>query len=471
MGTDPSIKLSDLNSAQLDVFINAIEAQEGNFTGTEIWVKAANIALSDSSKPLGNHNIIVKQNGITRTLQSDHAGLLPSIPLFGELIEVFVQETQLRLKKIGTLDSSLSKAYLFVRDMFVAEAHAAKHFLKNKAKISESSPFLYHVQPRDTLSQIAKKFHTTVRRIKSDNELRDDVIIAGQALRVSRNAKKDVPTSQHESKSAAKNHKSKSPAAPDKTTLPTSGVSEAPVGAETKQKAKKISPAISESPRHDADRSTTASVVVERSQDGEGAPLALITDTQRQNPWIAIAIAEAERWKGADESEITKTMNYHGLIDDKNWFKSLAGSKNAWCAAFVNWVMSQDNRAVVADRGDRHRARGFTSDSNFVRIDGPIFGAIGVLKDKSHVFFIYGVDEHSAQNLVVLGGNQGGHGDFGGTIDFSTFKKDNILFYVPLSYLPLAKQQLQKGVQLEKTSAAKLNKEHQIKDPKGNGTR
>lgn len=50
---------------------------------------------------------------------------------------------------------------------------------------------------------------------------------------------------------------------------------------------------------------------------------------------MSIAIKEAERWGGADESVITKAMDYHDLVDDRNWIKSLNGSANAWCAAFV----------------------------------------------------------------------------------------------------------------------------------------
>jgi hypothetical protein len=88
-----------------------------------------------------------------------------------------------------------------------------------------------------------------------------------------------------------------------------------------------------------------------------------------------------------------------------------------------------------------------------------------------HVMFVYGHDSKKMK-LVVLGGNQGGHGTFGGTIDFTDFATSAMHgFYVPLTYLPFAQQEIRKGVQLPEASAEELNKLHHIKDPKGHGTR
>ncbi|MDX2472265.1 MAG: LysM peptidoglycan-binding domain-containing M23 family metallopeptidase [Candidatus Krumholzibacteria bacterium] len=47
-----------------------------------------------------------------------------------------------------------------------------------------SSPATYHVHKGDNLSVIAQRFGTTVKTLKSDNNLRNDVIHIGQALRV-----------------------------------------------------------------------------------------------------------------------------------------------------------------------------------------------------------------------------------------------------------------------------------------------
>lgn len=83
--------------------------------------------------------------------------------------------------------------------------------------------------------------------------------------------------------------------------------------------------------------------------------------------------------------------------------------------------------------------------------------------------FVCGVNP---KNIVVLGGNQGGGGSFGGTIDFAEFKPSEIHgYYVPKTYLPFAQQEIAKGASLPEASAADLNKAHHIKDPKGHGTR
>lgn len=80
--------------------------------------------------------------------------------------------------------------------------------------------------------------------------------------------------------------------------------------------------------------------------------------------------------------------------------------------------------------------------------------------------FVYGVNPKT-KNIVVLGGNQGGGGSFGGTIDFAEFKPSEIHgYYVPKTYLPFAQREIAKGASLPEASAIDLNKAHHIKDPK-----
>ncbi|TGP44928.1 hypothetical protein EN871_10150 [bacterium M00.F.Ca.ET.228.01.1.1] len=136
-----------------------------------------------------------------------------------------------------------------------------------------------------------------------------------------------------------------------------------------------------------------------------------------------------------------------------------------------NGVMNQDKRNMVSKRDDRHRAPKFVGDPNSPEIKEPVYGCIAVLANLSHVMFVYGYDS-KRKKLVVLGGNQGGHGTFGGTIDFTDFPESAMRgFYVPLTYLPFAQEEIKKGAQLPEANAEELNKLHHIKGPKGHGTR
>lgn len=57
--------------------------------------------------------------------------------------------------------------------------------------------------------------------------------------------------------------------------------------------------------------------------------------------------------------------------------------------------------------------------------------------------FVCGVNP---KNIVVLGGNQGGGGAFGGTIDFAEFEPSEIHgYYVSETHLPFAQQEIAKG--------------------------
>lgn len=493
-GLSADTKLGSLTDAQLEQVMDSIERFEGYYgnkaSQSEKWVKATNIALSDGARPIANQPVIIRQNGKDSKVTSGPTGALPAIPHAGGTIDVLMADTRDGWNKVTSIGlQDASKTFLLVRNLFVAKTSTAPHVPRGNVTPATRAPFAYRIEPHDTLSKIATRFKTTVAKLKEDNKLHSDLIIVGKKLMIYGGGagSSHHTASQHRASSAAASAPAASaatptsapvskpattPAAPSAAAVSAPAAASAPAPQKAPQAAPPAPSTASSAPQAAPHAAAQAGAVTQtRSQEGVGRPLALVPPDQRRAPWMSIAIAEGERWGGADESVITKTMNYHALVDKHNWFNDLNGSSHAWCAAFVNWVMMKDGRDMVTKGDDRHRARGFVGDPKFPQIKKPVFGCIAVLGNLGHVMFVYGHDS-KANQLVVLGGNQGGHGNFGGTIDFSDFRESAMHgFYVPATYLPYAQAELAKGVQLPEANAADLNKLHHIKDPKGHGTR
>lgn len=147
-------------------------------------------------------------------------------------------------------------------------------------------------------------------------------------------------------------------------------------------------------------------------------------------PWMNYAINEAKRFKGENEKEITKTINYFKEIGINNHI-TMAGNSHPWCAAFANWCLKQAGYPIANPRNlgvldRRSAADGFrqvlkkkgkvlVQNPLFVQIPAPVYGAIAVIVRPSaslkkddrpgkHVGFVY--SRASETHICVLGGNQ-----------------------------------------------------------------
>jgi len=507
-GVAADTQLGTLSDAQLEQVMDSIETLEGYHgnagTRSERWVKAARVSLSDGARPIPNQPVIVRQNGKESKLTTNATGALPAIPHTGGTIEVLMANARDEWQKVTSIGlPDGSKSFLLVRDLFVAHGATAPHVPRGEVTAAKRAPFEYRIEPHDTLSKIATRFKTSVGKLKEDNKLHSDLIIVGKTLMIyGGTSGASAPHAARASGGRAHGASTKTggatvpppvpaanstgaaihtgapvsaaeakPAAARSTSADVAPAVLAPSTAASSSPAAAAAPGAAPSSAHASGAGAGAPTIQTRTQEGQGRPADLLPPDQPRATWMSIAIKEAERWGGADESVITKTMNYHDLVDKKNWMKSLNGSTNAWCAAFVNWVIKQDGREMVSKRDDRHRARKFVGDPNFPEIKEPVYGCIAVLANMGHVMFVYGYDS-KRKKLVVLGGNQGGHGTFGGTIDFTDFPKSAMHgFYVPVTYLPFAQEEIKKGAQLPEANAEELNKLHHIKDPKGHGTR
>ncbi|SHL45542.1 TIGR02594 family protein [Flavobacterium saccharophilum] len=129
------------------------------------------------------------------------------------------------------------------------------------------------------------------------------------------------------------------------------------------------------------------------------------TDFERA-PWMKLAwIEEAKKLKetGSNE-EIQKFFN--NTPYEKSMKKKTENEKDIpWCAAFVNWVMTNYGYTGL-NRFDTVRALKWATWPEGKDLKKPIYGAIAVKTRKGggHVGFVVG---KKGSKIVILGGNQG----------------------------------------------------------------
>jgi LysM repeat protein len=115
-----------------------------------------------------------------------------SVKLTGKsTIQPTIQPTatyQMHVVKKGESLYSIAKVYGISVDLLVKENHIQSNtYLKigDQLLISTQSKVVdYLVQPGDTLTRIAKKFHTTIQAIVQENSLKSNSIQVGQALKI-----------------------------------------------------------------------------------------------------------------------------------------------------------------------------------------------------------------------------------------------------------------------------------------------
>ncbi len=421
-GFSTDTKLCDLDDAQLDKVLDAMEIKEGfnnqKSTRKEKLLATTGVVISDGAIPKPNFPAQVKIGDKTYEQKTDARGQLPRVAhtKLGEKVEVH----------LPTMDGSWKKELDFVMDG-VSAAHVLFNDLTNfrsptapkkaPAKPAEvkRQPIRYIVQKDDTLGKLATRFQTTVIEIKRSNPAIKDnnMIYAGQELGiygVSPPLKPAPP-----------------PPAPPKA--PTKGQQKA---------AAAMPPALA-----------AGAAGVARTNEGKGAPIAVVPADQKQAPWMLKAIEEAQTWAGKDEKVITKTENFHKDIGQAG---TLANTP--WCASFVNFCLKSSNTPYEASASSQFAV----SSKKFIKIDKPVYGALMVMRNyvvetgkfagTGHVTFVYG--KTAGGGIAGLGGNQKdsikiSQYTTGG--DSALFKLKKVAmaqrfhgFYIPATYAEYAKQ-------------------------------
>lgn len=459
--------VGELSDTDLSKLVDALERKEGYHkdahTRKERWVEATSISASNGSAPIAGLELQVQRGDKTETIKSNAQGQFPPIAHSGKSpVVVKAPKADGTWDKILELsESTASRFYQLVVDWFSTSATMQSDQAPSQAK-QKRTPIQYRVQPGDSLSKIAKNFHTEVADLKRHNKLKNDTIYPEQVLWVYGAGAIDTGP------------KMPKPVVPKVAKPPAASAAKAPAPA--------AKPAAKPTKVPAAD---TAPVV--RGQEGAGKPLAVFTAEPGRAPWMAYAIAEAKKQAGrTEDGKMIKTdaktgvkakvdnpagaisTNYHAEI--KSGLKSLEGSNNAWCAAFVTWCLQQagypTDKGLIATRASRfaflNEKSAAGSNPLFHLIDEPVYGAIMLMKSKSHhVAFVYGRD---GDEVIYLGGNQGDSISF---LKFNPRIYKKHWFLVPTAYQEFAKKE--KTGDLKEYKTINLNREFGTKA--GEGTR
>ena len=123
--------------------------------------------------------------------------------------------------------------------------------------------------------------------------------------------------------------------------------------------------------------------------------------TGGEPPWYTMASGEI----GKREIDSTNT----GPDIDRYIRLAQCGSPGQpWCAIFANAMFASCNPPIAGTRSPASRS--FSTNSNFVKLDGPALGAVAVFwrgspsSEQGHVGFYRG---ETAESIYVLGGNEG----------------------------------------------------------------
>lgn len=400
--------VKDLNSDELDKVMNAIKKMEGYYNNKETQkekiIPTTNITITDGNKPIVDEKIKVIIDQCTYEWSTNQYGMLPSIAHLSERNEIKIVGTGPDGSEdviYSTTAGTISQNVLIIKDFQIFTAKTKEH--KPEDKITE----VYIVKKGDTLNKIARRLHTTVKRLADLNAISDiNLISVGQEIKVPGGTSKPQVAQQQLSQKSQQQ-------------VPT-GTSD------------------------------------------NGYPQANVGNRTTLAPWMKVAEEQARLWAGKDEYEITHTINYHQKVGVS--LPSIAGDSNPWCASFVNYCLIKSN-PKYSKSNKPGQAVSFRDDTNhFIRIDTPIYGAIAVFQRAGggHVCFVVARSDTTNGNIIVLGGNQGDRITF---VDRSL--RNLIGFFVPKEYETTAKDEIRLNA-LKKDNAVNLNASLNI-DTSGNG--
>jgi uncharacterized protein (TIGR02594 family) len=439
------------------------------------------INATNGSQPLPDTEIILQTGSKEEKIKSDAIGRFPPVihPADRTAVQIKVMNPKTKKpERIATIQGESGKDFNLLAKFRKWKGIAGSEKM-NSSTPGQTSSTNYVVQPGDSLGKIAKLYHTSVALIKNNNGLSNDNIYPGEVLLIH----------------GEKKEKASNAPAVKAIELPKSTSSEISM-ASRKKRQRVVTVPVPPTP------SSTQSSDSERSKEGTGKVLALINLLPGRAPWMPIAIAEAKLRGGEVELTLQDKINYHVEIDDG--MKSLYGTNNAWCAAFVNWCLLQakypiENMGYPGHKVAKTRAHGFYEVSGpkeksemttptvrnplFVELDKPIYGAIAMVTSKSnhghHVGFVYA--KTGSEDLILLGGNQNqriNFSPFGTSIHRAYSEKDKsgkiirhegssdkLKFFIPTAYYEQAKKDLA-DPGLEEMNADELNKGMGIKNEK-----
>ncbi|MBF4180342.1 LysM peptidoglycan-binding domain-containing protein [Lelliottia nimipressuralis] len=391
-GIQPDEYIRDFDDVILERLMEAIKTMEGYYnnqeTRRERTIPTTNILVSDGNTPIANEKLkVVIDNKSYEWCTNDNGYLPPIAHLPGRsALDIFSTGANGKEEKVySAVAGPASISLLLIKTGQVFTATTGAH------QEGERATEDYIVKSGDTLSKIAREFHTTVKRIADLNSISNvDVISVGQEIKLPGGISKPLAVKKQASQ----------------------------------ERPKKIPTGTSDN----------------------AYPQANVGNDSIQAPWMEIAIREAKQWHGTGERNIED--NYHKLAGSHGKL-----SNTPWCASFVTYCLAEANYHHARANAQSSQFP-VNEPARFYEISEPVYGAIMVMRNYSqstnkfigggHISFVYSLT--TSGNIAALGGNQGGI-DFGyGTIKLSEYPTNKnsaefdykyqkfYKFYLPVGY-------------------------------------
>ena len=404
-GASRDKKIGEMDEATFKKVMNAIQIKEGNGRpGKEKWVNTTNIIVSDGSRPISNHPFKVTIGTCTYEWVTNEYGKLPPIVHINEgmRIEVKVKEPSGKESTVYSATAGNRTKNLLLKKKFLEyKANTLLNDPQKPREKSEPNTTSYIIQSGDTLEKISKRFDVSVAEITSINNFKDvNKIYPGEKIFIYGRKTTSVDLSEQQPWEE-KGNSYPVPSYPSKNEI------------ELKSKQTSIPKKVEN--------------IESKGGKSKGTGQAFIPLIQKEAPWMEIAIEEARKWGGINESKIID--NFHKLLSPETK-RNL--SNTPWCASFVNYCLYFSIRVKSNNYAG---SNSFTEkDSNFKKIKTPVYGSLAIWKkgEKGHVAFVYGKDVITNE-IIVLGGNQNDSINF--MLQSDTTKKF-VGLYIPTIYEP-----------------------------------
>lgn len=386
-GVSSTQKIGDMTDEEIEKIAHSMRVKEGYYSThqpyEEKWIETTNITVSDGAKSIPGHAFEVTLGTETYKWTTDFFGKLPSIfhTERDAKIEIKSKSTSGKEEVVykstmgdRTKNILLKKNYSqFMATTLIDKPSPPRH--RNTPK-----SVTYVVSSNDeNLDVIAIRYNVSTSELAKDNSITESTkIYPGQTLVIIYDKTGNVVDSAEQLPWEIKGDSAAVPPIPSIKSI----------GGKTK-----------------------------------GSALANLPHDQKNAPWMEIAVSEAIKYKGENESAIEKNINYHKEVNKKS-LNSMTGTRNAWCASFVNYCLKAKGYAIWLSYTE---AKGVKESPDFFKIQYPVWGCIAYIT-YPHVTFFYGFDSANKNNFIGLGGNQGD------TIKFSNFPLSKATFYLPISY-------------------------------------
>ncbi|SET60694.1 LysM peptidoglycan-binding domain-containing protein [Thorsellia anophelis] len=446
-----TIKIEEIPDAQFEIMINTIESQEGYIAGEEGWIQTTTVTVTDGSRPIPNEPAQVKLGNKTYEMETDSFGRLPLIAHDepGKQISISTKNATGEYQKVYQAEmAESSKLILLVKNFIQFSANARVHDPKITPLPDIRKPQKYVIQPKDTLSKIAKSFNVDMNDLAKKNNIADiNKIYPGETLIIYGEKQPENKPEQYTVKKGDSLYKiarekgtSIEKIAQDNNISDinrldigqilvissSSAPAKAPVKTESKKQEDNNEDNNKEKSQANKKNESKGKDINLKSENNN--PANTVPIDQKRAPWMEYAINEAKKWAGKDETIINETINYHKEVNVG--LKTIVGDNNPWCASFVNYCFQCADYPISSPPS---RASSFIDNSNFKKIDRPVYGCLIIWEKPSgsgHVGFIYGKDKVS-NDMIILGGNQND------SINFrlkSSFKMPFKGYYAPDTY-------------------------------------